>query len=554
MSSDHQRPRQPQPRGHRNTWPNAPLVSTSFIASWRGQVLICTVCLAFGAIYFFVRRAVTPMIQRRREAISEARQAELMSLEAESKKKESSETPATVEKSGSKDVKGKEKRKDGKKRKVSSALRLNVVPPGSENGLQVSGRGSTAGSGQSQAGPSSRESSPFAQHLNLPTPKSTRKSDETLIPRDRSVSNSHATSSSSPSPTPVIRIRQPTAEEVVRLPGTKSNTSSGSAVAASSGSERSGAVSQSLWDRDASSARSETRPTPSSKGFSKKQYNQFQINAASVDPALIPLPSSPTDEANSSRDPAAPASHPEEESDSTTTHSSSSPRSVTEELDQTLMTNSSSKSRSKLPAVSSGGFSTMPDASYLPPKLVSPAQQKRKKKKDRSPDLFDNNPSSHSHQSDQIRVCSSSNTATTHYQSSDNLSRYSQPTSVTTESTTPNSPSTKHSKPPLDTPLVLRPSFRGHSRKSSLKLTRPPPNPTAEQLDAYCTERDQVVDSLRAELGLAKAQEAKAKDDALKARLAQERAQKDTDHLAKQSASFKKEHKKLVTQVSLVPG
>lgn len=560
MVSDHQRARQPQPHGHRNTMTNSPLVSTSFITSWRGQVLICTVCLAFGAVYFFVRRAVTPIIQRRREAISEARQAELMSSEEATKKKESIEAPTSVEKSGSKDVKGKDKRKDVKKRKASSTLKVNVVQSGSEDGQQMLGGASTAGSGHSQAGPSSRESSPAARHLTLPTPKSKslRKQPVDLTtqpielkPRDRSISVSNWSYSPSPSPspssTPLIRIRQPTAEEAVRSPASLAVTST----------RVSKAVSADI-DQDMTSDRQTEKDAKPPRNISESvsdivtgQRDMSQTNVMISNPELIPLPPSPMIEAGPPRSSGNHDYDPGNESDSTSTHSVSS----TSNLISGPTTNTSFKSRLNLPAVSPDGFSIMPDARYLPPSITSSTTHKRKKKKDRSPDLFDDNHSfnrSHSHQSNQTRLSSSTNTTSlNNNQSSDNLSRYSQPTSVDTESNTPNSPSAIHSKPPLDTPLILRPSARGHSRKPSLKSIRPPPNPTAEQLEEYCIERDQLVENLRAELGSAKAQEAKAKEAALKTRLELERTQDELEHLNKQSATAKAEHTRVATQVSI---
>lgn len=561
MVSDQQRSRQPQSHGHRHIMPNSPLVSTSFIASWRGQVLICTVCLAFGAVYFFVRRAVTPIIQRRREAISEARQAELMLLEAEIKKRESSEPLTSAEKSGSKGAKGKDKRIDGQKRKASSTLKVNVTKSGSENRQQTLGGTSTAGSGQSQAGPSSRESSPAARHLTLPTstskstpkrPIESNKQPIALVSRDRSISisNSSYSPSPSPSPTPLIRVRQPTAEEAVRLPALPliTSTSISKAAPADIGQY---VTSDRQRENDAKPSRNESEFTCDSVTSQRNNTSQ-KINNGNTDPNLIPLPPSPTIEPGPSPCFQDHDYDPGNESDSTSIHSISSPSNMI----SGSTTNASTKSHFRLPAMSpDGGFSIMPDARYLPPSITSSTTYKKKKKKDRSPDLFDNNHSfnrSHSPQSNQTRLSSSTNTTTiTNNQSSDNLSRYSQPTSVDTESNNPNSPSTKHSKPPLDTPLILRPSGRGHSRKPSLKSIRPPPNPTPEQLEEYCIERDQVVENLRAELGSAKAQEAKAKEDASGTRLELERIRDDLEHLTKQSAAAKAEHTRVVTQVSI---
>jgi hypothetical protein len=145
---------------------------------------------------------------------------------------------------------------------------------------------------------------------------------------------------------------------------------------------------------------------------------------------------------------------------------------------------------------------------------------KRKKKKDRQPnlpDIFD--------------------TDLTH--SSDNLSRYSQPTSVDNESiTTPNSP-------------PQRPVYRGHSRKASLKMVRPPANASAEELEEYFHDRDHTVDSLRAEVGEAKAQEAKARDAEQRAKDAETRARKELDLARKRAAGDTEEQNRIILEVSV---
>lgn len=572
-SSDKGRARTPQPPSHayRNISPNAPLFSASFIASWRGQVLICTVCLAFGAIYFFVRRAVSPILRRRREAISEARQAELMSLEAEDRKKEASEPATSVEKGGSggggKDAKGKDRRKDsGKKRKTSSTVRLGVVQPGSPS---VQAGLSATESNLSQAGPSSRETSPSSRYLTLPTPKSTGKArgkgsgKDILQSRDRSLSNSSRSPSPSyyqdlsprSSPTPLIRIRQPTAEDAplaqrtadVRADPTRRASSSMTTPIKSQ-------MSRNTRNDGGTHARTETETNPANPVNNKPISRHARVDTGITDPLLIPLPPSPGGAEHSRR--SRYDSLTNGNSSDSTTDTTPYIQSVTGGLRQGALI--SAKSNSDIPRTSTSGFSIIPDPGYLPPSVLS---NKRKKKKDRTPDIFDNHlnlslsnsSNSNNRQPSDSRQCSSGN-STNHNHSSDNLSRYSQPTSVDTESVAPTSPSSKSNhikQQPTATPPILRPAFRGHSRKSSLKSVRPPHNPTAQELEAYCSERDQVIDSLRAELGIARAQEAKAKEEESTARKSQVKGQKDTEHLTQQASAVRKEHRIVLKQVSL---
>lgn len=150
-----------------------PLLSAStftFLASWRGQLLICTVLIVLGAIYVIVSKPVQAWAQRRREQISRVREAELMSLEND----------RDVE--DKKDVikeRGREKKKETKKRKGS----LLKVPNGSATDSSV-------------AAPSSIESSPAP--YRSPPPQISNRSFRRVTP-----------SSSSPSPQKASELHLP---------------------------------------------------------------------------------------------------------------------------------------------------------------------------------------------------------------------------------------------------------------------------------------------------------------------------------------------------------
>lgn len=482
--------------------PNSSVLSTTFIASWRGQLFVCTVCLILGIVYYYVRRPVSAILRSRREAVSRAMQAELMSQEVDDK--EVSQAGALTEKS--KDItagKGKEKRKEIKKRK-GSLLKVNVP------GTIPSSATSANESNLSTAGPSSRDSSPAPARLAVPTPTPKSKSKANSAGackangsrRDRSISPSSP--SPSPSPKPQIRIRHPTSDEVDRLPTIPSSGESPITPNSKSGSDapNSGLV----------------RGQQGTAGASPHTTGPVLMDAdesgQSVDPTHT-LPSSPLldIDAGPSR-PSKPSSSNGDVSDSTTYSSS-----ALSAAPPTSGGQIKSKSRQP-PAWQADGFSIIPDASYLPPSTVASVLHKRKKKKDRQsdlPDLFDINP--------------------TH--SSDNLSRYSQPTSVDNESiATPNSP-------------PRRPSYRGHARKASLKTVRPPSEATPAELEEYCNERDQVVDSLRAEVGEAKAQEAKAREAEQRAKDAEARSRQDLESVKKRAAGNAEEQNRILLDVRI---
>jgi hypothetical protein len=144
----------------------SPLVSSStitFFASWRGQLLICTVVLIVGGVYFLLQEPIASYRRARKEVLSKVREKELMSMTT-------TEDKEAVEENKDKEKRGRDKRKDPRKRKGS----LLKVP-------------TSAGiSGESSPAPSSMESSP------APTQKPTLPSIPKLPQSDKSASHSVA--------------------------------------------------------------------------------------------------------------------------------------------------------------------------------------------------------------------------------------------------------------------------------------------------------------------------------------------------------------------------
>ncbi|KAK1920546.1 hypothetical protein DB88DRAFT_475820 [Papiliotrema laurentii] len=111
-----QQPRVSIPRHRPGVPTQTPLLDSStitFFASWRGQLMICGVAILLGGICFVLQEPYAKFRRRRREAISKAREKELISMESIDKVDPAADEVKEREK------KGKEKRKDVKKRKGS---------------------------------------------------------------------------------------------------------------------------------------------------------------------------------------------------------------------------------------------------------------------------------------------------------------------------------------------------------------------------------------------------------------------------------------------------
>ena len=101
----------------------------TFIASWKGQLLVCIVSLALGAVYFIIRDPIRAWSRRRKERLSRARAEELMSMEAsEAAQKESAGKDKDGDKGKEGEEEGKEKRGRDRRKKRGSGGNLLRTP------------------------------------------------------------------------------------------------------------------------------------------------------------------------------------------------------------------------------------------------------------------------------------------------------------------------------------------------------------------------------------------------------------------------------------------
>jgi hypothetical protein len=272
------------------------------IISWRGQIIIYTGLVIVGCICVVLRHPINNYFRRRREAISRARQQELMSAETT---KETLASPQP-EKDKSKD-KGREKKKEKevkKKRatslKVDSGTESNIAGP---SVLQSSPTPKKLAVPKSASKTPSRSPSPSPQQTPVKLPPST--------PEHRKISAS----------APRIRVREPTSEATPA-------------------------------DRDVDETPKSAKSTPFNYDLTRKALdmggtqsrdsNESEDEKHLLTPEQIPLPESPT--AGPSRL-AVPRSEAGDGSDTTS--------------------NASELSRSR-GYIKSDGYSIMPDEGWLP--------------------------------------------------------------------------------------------------------------------------------------------------------------------------------------------
>ncbi|RXK38423.1 hypothetical protein M231_04332 [Tremella mesenterica] len=170
--------------------PHHPLVTTgtiTFIASWRGQLLVCTTVLLVGVVWFVIQQPLAHWKHERREHVRRIRERELMLME-EHKEEKPIEIPRAKER-------GREKKKESSKRRKTSLLR------------GAGGDTSTAHS------PSPMELSP----VRPPIAKSPPKPAKLGLPKTSAALTVVATSA------PAIHLRAPT-DEKIRRPLLPSNS------------------------------------------------------------------------------------------------------------------------------------------------------------------------------------------------------------------------------------------------------------------------------------------------------------------------------------------
>ncbi|WVQ94398.1 hypothetical protein IAU59_001477 [Kwoniella sp. CBS 9459] len=186
----------------------------TFLASWRGQLLVCTVVLIVGAIYFFIRDPIESWSRRRREKISRLREGELIRMEQKADESEDREDLSGSGTLGTGSLKvgarerGREKRKEGKKR-GGSILRVNSSSVSSDAHLGPPSAATT--------NPSSVESSP-APPLTSSSSRNTTATSPTKLKRNLPATPAHKS--------PSIRIRKATDECTPSQPATSSTTTS----------------------------------------------------------------------------------------------------------------------------------------------------------------------------------------------------------------------------------------------------------------------------------------------------------------------------------------
>ncbi|WWC97623.1 hypothetical protein V866_004507 [Kwoniella sp. B9012] len=409
----------------RYTPPPSPFLShqtITFLASWRGQLLVCTIVLVIGAIYFFVRPPIDQWHRRRKEALSRKRELELMKMaeneEQSNKAEEKDDLPIKAGNSGSMKDRGREKNKNqsGNRKRINSHLK----PPTTDTGT----------------GGSSIESSPAplaSSSLSSPTPTKPK----------RSLSNTHANNASS------SKLQQ------------KSDPKS-------------------------------SKPLPLSTPSRQKPPPPIIVPKPcinSTDPWNIPLPPSPV---------AGPS-----KLNRVNGVNGLGMEEISDDAGSASVNDQTEEEPIEVPAKKKfEGFSIYPDEGYLPPAVQTPGNtNKKKKRKNKTP----NGISAGTNGSTAMMETSSSEKNPVN-NSDEIIENHINGCSLVTTSTslTNGGRRVRHQ----------------HTRTSSITLL---PNLNVTELREIVERRDETIDQLRAEIGMAKAEESKAKEEAVRARMGEEK-------------------------------
>lgn len=211
MSSRRTHARSPRPNTHQAVSSHRLLSSHTFtlIASWQGQLLICTVVLVVGAIYFVVREPIRQWRRRQRERISRAFTDELLaehsqsavSVEEKDRAGPRTGTSTSIAKGQTARERGREKRKEKKQR----LLAAGAASPGPSNSVSSLDSSPTLAPVTSSTHPLERVPSKL-QDSALPPPAEAIPApvESTSVPAVNleSSSSSPAESPMSPSPDP----------------------------------------------------------------------------------------------------------------------------------------------------------------------------------------------------------------------------------------------------------------------------------------------------------------------------------------------------------------
>ncbi|KIY37143.1 hypothetical protein I305_00237 [Cryptococcus gattii E566] len=423
----------------------------TFIASWQGQLLVCTAVLFLGAIYFFVRRPVEDWRTRRRERLARAREKELMAMERNADDKAASSHAAVEDRK--EEVKmnakerGRERRKEVKKNK---SVLLKADPNLS----------------------TSAESSPAFPPTSFPV------------------------SSSDPSSTAVSSVPLATLNGQVSPrraePSTTSSASSATPRPVSSRPSYSGLESQ------IAAGMKEKRNVYSNDDASRepvsdKDQRQGEIGIVS-EPSQTDLLPKPIPNAN--------------------LESSSSARSRSRERIETEESSSrhlelADTYKQKDPKAKSHGFSVFPEEGYLPVP-VGHAGGKKKKKKGKS------------------------SVAALPTENSGKETRKLVPPSST--GSVPQSLDSEVESSSL-------PPFPEGTESPALALNYSPNSSVIDIAQPAATARDALIESLRTELGVSKAEQAKAMDELIRARSNEERMKGEMEKVRRGAKEAKKNDK-----------
>ncbi|WWC90239.1 uncharacterized protein L201_005172 [Kwoniella dendrophila CBS 6074] len=463
--------RQSIPRYTSYTPQHSPFLShqtITFLASWRGQLLVCTIVLILGAIYFFVKPPIDQWHIRRKEALSRKRELELMKMsEKENKNPTNQEEKDDLSKSssisgsngigGSTKERGRDKNKQNRKR-MNSHLR-----PSTNNINNNDSTDSTI------TGLSSIESSPAPM------------SKQSIL----SPSKSKKSLSSSSTSTPVTPI----------TPSSKSRVK--------------------LQPKQNLATPTRNKPPPP---IIVPKPEPITTSPGPTNPWEVPLPVSPI--AGPSR-------------------LNGSVNGVSglglEEISDTASVSTNNEENVKSQAEGeeirpelkkkSEGFSIYPEEGYLPATYQTPNGNvnKKKKKKGKTPQLPNGSFTtiSSTAANDPQPIIETSSTK-------NNLN------SVAAVDAKQNN----HLYDGLSKSIESRPNGRSrhqHTRTSSITLL---PNLNVLELRKIVERRDETIDQLRAEIGTAKAEESKAKEEAVRARMGEEKLRGDFERSRRSSLNI----------------
>lgn len=569
-------------RPSRHAAPPQPLLSHStltFIGHWRGQLLITIIVLFVGFIYFIVREPIERWRRRRRERLSARARGALLALEAkrverEDREKEREEASAASGTGGSigggsgSGDRGRERRKDGKKRKAS-LLRIN---PGGEAAAlpsaSVSGSSSIEGS-PAPGSSTARKSSMASGAANLTAGASSQAETSTLssVPPDTPASRVKSKSKTGSTPNQTTPESSPATPEIrLRAPADESSNSKQDRVSETTNG----------FDEPQSTIAKLAVVTSEAPSQSPAHTNRWLDPEREPDVEaeawMIPLPASPY--AGPSRL-YAPASISDSHSTDGRSEADSSDTRIDDEADIKLNGNGSGHA---------SGFSIYPEDGYLPPSALAPAAAVSGKKKRRGkkggggagagsteasssssrgpaqaigiptaqlgspgPTTIPNSPS----RTNRLRSTSIPLSLALISESSPLASPVHGLPSPRDRTGTSNglfSPSTfPPSSPHPASPSGSRPTHsRSHSRKTSLGG-----RPANMDLEDLLVERERTIDALRAEIGLAKAEEAKSKEDAERARRGEEAVKDEVDRVRRAGGKVETEMRRREGEVSL---